>query len=58
MKIYQSFFFPENVQFLEVKVTIYLNRLVFVMSIRTELGIIGKKYHAIKYPIRYCSMIC
>ena len=32
-------FLSENVQFLEVKVSIYLNRCVFVMSIRIDYGV-------------------
>ena len=31
MKKYHFFFLSENVQFLEVKISIYLNRCVFVM---------------------------
>ena len=32
MKKYQFFFLSKNFQFLEVKVSIYLNRRVFVME--------------------------
>ena len=50
MKKYQSFSLSENVQFLEVKFSIYLNWRVFVMKSRCQK-------HASAHEIRGLSFV-